>query len=228
MFVFASAAARRHDPDWFHNLVANPQVTVEFGAERFAATARCSTVPSATRSMRIGRSAHERELRRVPGPRRHGSSRSSNSFADDAMRPASGRLVPLSYAVLARWAACGRATGASSRATASPARVQQATRYDQRARTWVFAARSGWMSTSPNTAGSSGGSDREGYLRLAQTLRDLPRAANRCSRSSATDRTITRFDRGTGAFLAFERDGTIRTFFRPNDGEQYFQRQARR
>jgi pyocin large subunit-like protein len=39
---------------------------------------------------------------------------------------------------------------------------------------------------------------------------------------------ITRFDRRGGEFLAFERDLTIRTFFRPNDGEAYFDRQLKR
>ena len=35
-------------------------------------------------------------------------------------------------------------------------------------------------------------------------------------------------DRSTGAFVAFDADSTIRTFFKPNDGEAYFERQARR
>ena len=42
------------------------------------------------------------------------------------------------------------------------------------------------------------------------------------------DGTVSRFDRAIGAFLAFNRDGTIRTFFKPNDGEAYFRRQAPR
>ena len=40
LFVFASAAGADTNPDWYHNLVANPQVTVELGAERFPATAK--------------------------------------------------------------------------------------------------------------------------------------------------------------------------------------------
>jgi pyocin large subunit-like protein len=43
-----------------------------------------------------------------------------------------------------------------------------------------------------------------------------------------SDGVVSRFDRRSGAFLAFDSDGTIRTFFRPNDGESYFRRQARR
>jgi deazaflavin-dependent oxidoreductase (nitroreductase family) len=36
--IAANAGAPKH-PDWFHNLVANPQVTVEVGAEQFRARA---------------------------------------------------------------------------------------------------------------------------------------------------------------------------------------------
>jgi len=39
IYVFASKAGAPTHPDWFHNLVARPEVTVELGAERFAARA---------------------------------------------------------------------------------------------------------------------------------------------------------------------------------------------
>ena len=39
MFVFASKAGHDSHPDWFHNLVKTPEVTVEVGTETFAATA---------------------------------------------------------------------------------------------------------------------------------------------------------------------------------------------
>jgi len=38
-FVFASKAGADTNPDWFHNLVADPAVNVELGAEKFKATA---------------------------------------------------------------------------------------------------------------------------------------------------------------------------------------------
>jgi deazaflavin-dependent oxidoreductase (nitroreductase family) len=38
-YVFASYAGAPSDPDWFHNLVANPQVTIEVGTETYEATA---------------------------------------------------------------------------------------------------------------------------------------------------------------------------------------------
>ncbi|HET9090833.1 MAG TPA: nitroreductase family deazaflavin-dependent oxidoreductase [Acidimicrobiales bacterium] len=39
IFVFASKAGAPTDPDWYHNLRAHPEVTVELGAETFAALA---------------------------------------------------------------------------------------------------------------------------------------------------------------------------------------------
>lgn len=65
------------------------------------------------------------------------------------------------------------------------------------------------------------------YLRRAQQLRDAPVEGD-VLELRRPDGTTARFDRGTGAFIAFDSDGTIRTFFRPNDGESYFRRQARR
>ena len=38
--VFASKGGAPTNPDWFHNLLANPHVTVEVGDESFPATAR--------------------------------------------------------------------------------------------------------------------------------------------------------------------------------------------
>ena len=65
------------------------------------------------------------------------------------------------------------------------------------------------------------------YLQAAQALRDAPVGGN-IEEIRRDDGTSSRFDRSTGAFLAFNRDGTIRTFFKPNDGEAYFRRQATR
>ncbi|HSB55369.1 MAG TPA: hypothetical protein VLD58_13485 [Gemmatimonadales bacterium] len=65
------------------------------------------------------------------------------------------------------------------------------------------------------------------YLRRAQELRDRP-AGGDILEAVRADGVITRFDRASGAFLAFDRDLTIRTFFQPNDGERYFKRQLAR
>jgi len=41
--VFASAGGQAKNPDWYHNVVANPDVTVELGTDRFPARARVAT-----------------------------------------------------------------------------------------------------------------------------------------------------------------------------------------
>jgi len=38
-YIFASYAGAPTNPDWYHNLVANPDVTVEAGTETYEATA---------------------------------------------------------------------------------------------------------------------------------------------------------------------------------------------
>src|SRR5690606_19895133 len=65
------------------------------------------------------------------------------------------------------------------------------------------------------------------YLARAQALRDGP-AGGEVLELRRAHGLFTRFDRASGAFIAFDSDLTIRTFFRPNDGETYFRRQARR
>jgi deazaflavin-dependent oxidoreductase (nitroreductase family) len=39
LYVFGSKAGAPTNPDWYHNLVAHPQATVEVGQERFDVTA---------------------------------------------------------------------------------------------------------------------------------------------------------------------------------------------
>jgi len=65
------------------------------------------------------------------------------------------------------------------------------------------------------------------YLRLALELRDAPA---RGPILQAVQRTgvITKFDTIRAYFVAYNPDGTIRTFFIPVDGERYFRRQAKR
>ena len=68
---------------------------------------------------------------------------------------------------------------------------------------------------------------RQDYLHQAQLLRDA-QVDGPVLQTVRTDGVVTRFDRQTGAFIAFNRNGTIRTFFKPNDGERYYRRQAER
>jgi hypothetical protein len=71
------------------------------------------------------------------------------------------------------------------------------------------------------------GASKADYLRIAQTLRDS-RVGGPVLEAVRKDGVSTRFDKRDGTFVAFNRDGTIRTCFRPNDGERYFRRQADR
>ena|SRR5579872_1639091 len=65
------------------------------------------------------------------------------------------------------------------------------------------------------------------YLHRAQTLRDTP-AGGSILEADKPGGIVTKFDRRTGYFIAYNADRTIRTFFIPNDGERYFRRQAKR
>lgn len=69
-----------------------------------------------------------------------------------------------------------------------------------------------------------GGIGQSQYLRLAQELRDAP-AGGSVREARRADGVITRFDTRSGAFIAFHEDRSIRTFFKPNDGIRYFERQ---
>jgi pyocin large subunit-like protein len=68
---------------------------------------------------------------------------------------------------------------------------------------------------------------RQDYLHQAQLLRDA-RVGGPILEAVRSDGVVTRFDRQTGAFIAFNSNGVIRTFFKPNDGERYWRRQAER
>ncbi len=67
----------------------------------------------------------------------------------------------------------------------------------------------------------------EEYLHRAQALRDAP-VGGPILEAIKDGRIVTRFDRRSGAFGAYNPDRTIRTFFIPNNGERYFHRQATR
>lgn len=75
--------------------------------------------------------------------------------------------------------------------------------------------------------GEFGKITQDEYLRLAQTLRDA-KVGGDVLEIVRDDGVSSRFDKQSGAFLAFNRDLTLRTFFKPNDGVRYFERQAER
>lgn len=72
--------------------------------------------------------------------------------------------------------------------------------------------------------GEFGSITKAEYLALAQKLRDAP-VGGAILEAVRDDGVISRFDKKSGAFLAFNQNKTIRTFFKPNDGVRYFERQ---
>src|SRR5262245_21936502 len=90
-----------------------------------------------------------------------------------------------------------------------------------------FATRRKFLDHYEKHGAEFGSISQDEYLRQAQILRDSAAGADVLEAVRA-DGVITRFDRKTGAFLAFNPDLTIRTYFKPNDGERYFRRQSKR
>src|ERR1700681_2065468 len=70
-----------------------------------------------------------------------------------------------------------------------------------------------------------GNISRQQYLERAQAWRAAP-AGGTILEAVTPDGIVSRFDRKTGYFGAYNPDRTIRTFFIPNAGERYFRRQA--
>ncbi|HWO01170.1 MAG TPA: hypothetical protein VNS63_18055 [Blastocatellia bacterium] len=111
-------------------------------------------------------------------------------------------------------------TPGNSRSPASPSTRSEASGVG-------FASRTKLVEHYEKHGGEFGSVTIEQYLRMAQELRDRP-ADDSVLEAVRGDGVVTRFDRKNGAFLAFNRDRIIRTFFKPNDGESYFRRQLNR
>lgn len=139
----------------------------------------------------------------------------------------SERVAPEAPGKIATEAAAGEATGEVAGETAAPDPNLAA------AAALVTRAEVGFRSSErlaehyAKHGAEFGEVSEPGYLLLAQALRDRPVEGEVLERVRR-DGVVTRFDRASGAFLAFDADLTIRTFFKPNDGEAYFHRQARR
>ncbi len=66
---------------------------------------------------------------------------------------------------------------------------------------------------------------REQYLHMAQQLRDT-RPGKNVLEAKRPDGGGAKFDNRFGWFVAYDADGTLRTFFIPNEGIRYFERQG--
>lgn len=135
-------------------------------------------------------------------------------------------LTALLAVTLALTAACRQS---SSSPVSPPPQIQPASSgKEAQLRAEIgFATRRKFLDHYEKHGGEFGAISKEEYLLQAQTLRDRA-AGGDVLETTRADGVITRFDRKTGAFLAFDSDLTIRTYFKPNDGEAYFKRQSRR
>lgn len=130
-------------------------------------------------------------------------------------------------------AGCRQPNNSPGSTSSAPPQTQSSLRPNQESKTARTRTDIGFTSRQKfidhfNKHGAEFGSiSKEEYLRQAQELRDRT-AGGEILEVKRADEVITRFDRKTGAFLAFNSDLTIRTYFKPNDGENYFQRQSRR
>jgi hypothetical protein len=129
-----------------------------------------------------------------------------------------GVLAALAVAVFAARSTTHRPPPLATGAVSTPVRIQAAIGFRSRGQLIEHFQKHGREFGAP---------DADAYLRLAQTLRDRPMGGDVLEQRRG-DGTITRYDRAAGAFLAYDPDLTIRTYFKPNDGEQYFRRQAMR
>lgn len=71
LVIIASKGGAPTSPDWYHNILANPMVTVEVGTEQFQASAAIASEPERTRlynqmvSMMPGFAEYQRKTNRV-------------------------------------------------------------------------------------------------------------------------------------------------------------------
>ena len=143
------------------------------------------------------------------------------------IRTRSASLLLLSFLLWSFAASCSRghpppasnASGAARNSVAQPARSE--------ANGVGFATRMKLVEHYQKHGREFGSVTIDQYLRMAQELRDRP-ADGSVLEGVRGDGVVTRFDRASGEFLAFNSDRTIRTFFKPNDGEAYFRRQLNR
>lgn len=98
---------------------------------------------------------------------------------------------------------------------------------------WLFAAGPGFRSPAQldehyaKHGAEFGHISKTEYLQRAQELRDA-HVGGPILEARSPNGGFSRFDRRHGYFGAYNRNGTIRTFFIPNNGERYFRRQAER
>jgi hypothetical protein len=117
--------------------------------------------------------------------------------------------------------------GDDTASTRAPSATKSSNRADPRLRQIGFTSRRSLDEHWRKHGAEFGNPTLEEYLAMAQDLRDAP-LSKRVIEAPQSNGSIARFDRQSGAFMAFNDDLTIRTYFRPNGGESYFQRAINR
>lgn len=139
-----------------------------------------------------------------------------------------GRVIGLLLLVFAGQACRQASDPALEVTTPTPASAQNPTPNSLKVRTEIgFASRQKLLEHYQKHGREFGDISAKEYLLQAQKLRERP-AGKDVLEVARADGVITRFDKTTGAFLAFNQDFTIRTYFKPNGGINYFWRQSRR
>lgn len=154
------------------------------------------------------------------------SSRDSSGASGSSASPvASPGSVSASASVTSASVTSASSASASLALPKSP--LGASNRADPRLRRIGFASARGLDSHWLKHGSEFNVSSKAEYLAMAQELRDAPLSGN-VIEAPQSNGSYARFDRRSGAFLAFNRDLTIRTFFRPDDGEAYFRRAVNR
>ncbi len=91
-----------------------------------------------------------------------------------------------------------------------------------------FTSRRSWESHFEKHGHEFGKINADQYLARAKALRDAPPSADILQHKREVDGVYCRFHKPSGGFIAYHEDKTIRTYFRPNDGEAYYRRQLER
>lgn len=91
-----------------------------------------------------------------------------------------------------------------------------------------FTSRASWQAHFDKHGAEFGQITQDDYLAIAKALRDAPLSKEVLEIVRESDGVISRFHTKSGAFTAFNKDQTIRTLFKPNDGIAYFRRQGDR
>jgi hypothetical protein len=132
-------------------------------------------------------------------------------------------LVSVALVLSAFNGACNSSSTQNPSSTALPSQIQSVITHPNIG----FASRQKLADHYQKHGREFGSISMEEYLHQAQELRDRPASRN-VFEAIRSDGVISRFDRTSGAFIAFNPDQVIRTYFRPAEGEAYFWRQSRR